>query len=61
MKLRLIGKAVPTWIPKMTELGHPVDDRAHDDAHRTSYSRRAEARIHNLVGDEEDGDTDQHP
>jgi hypothetical protein len=60
-KLRLIGKPVPTLDPENDRFGHPVDDRADDDAHRTAHSRLAEAALHHPVGGEEDGHADQHP
>src|SRR5215216_954208 len=57
-KLRLIGKPVPTWIPKMIDSGTPSTTEP-TTMPIAPPTRLAEARLHHLVGDEEDGHTDQ--
>ena len=47
--------------PEDGRLGNAVNDRADDDAHRASHARLAEAQLHRLVGEQEDGHADQHP
>ena len=61
MKLRLIGKRCSDLNPENDRLGHAVDDRADDDAHRAPYARLAEARLHSLVCEQKHGHADQHP
>ena len=60
-KPRLIVSAGSDLDAEDHRFGDAVDDRAHDDPHRAARSRRAEALLHDLVGDQEHGDADHHP